>query len=396
MTVGYPRTMYRGARAVGGRHPPVLVGVLAGVAAAVFAASRLEVFAHGDLSQFIGAGSAFAEPKRLPAGIHVVSGSGYDGQFYYRLALDPFDLHRSAYGITFDDAYRIQRITYSFLAWMAAGGQQKFVPLSLVLVNVVALAILAGVSAQLSRECKRPEAYGLLIPGYFGFLFTLGRDLTEISEILFVVVGLVLLRRERPIWAAVALTAAVLSRETALVVVGGLAVARILLIARRRGGPGRPDVAWLAPMLVYTCWEFIGWRAYGSIPLRTDSTNNVTIPFVSAAVAIGHYVRLLPSEHALIWWAEFVGLGLIVVTAGTVLRRSRARSHEKWAWALATLLCVCLSRVLWLSHADFRGFEDLYVMSVVLLLDTDKDLRWLAVVMGALWVVTFVHRTIAF
>jgi hypothetical protein len=152
------------------RNASILVGAVGGLAAAVFTVGRLEVFAHGNLSRFIGIGSTFVERKKLPTGIEVGSGSGYDGQFYYRLALDPFDLHRSAYGITFDNAYRLQRITYSFLAWLASGGQHKYVPLSLVLINVVALAVLAGISAQLSQDCKRPATYGLLIAGYFGFL----------------------------------------------------------------------------------------------------------------------------------------------------------------------------------------------------------------------------------
>jgi len=126
---------------------PPLVGVLAGLAAGVFTLGRLEFFAHGNLSRFIGVGTTFAQPGKTPIGITIASGSGYDGQFYYRLALDPFDLRHTAYGITFDNAYRVQRITYSLLVWLAAGGRHGLVSRSLVLVNVLALAVLAGVSA---------------------------------------------------------------------------------------------------------------------------------------------------------------------------------------------------------------------------------------------------------
>ena len=201
----------------------------------------------------------------------------------------------------------------------------------------------------------------------------MGRDLTEICEVLFVLVGLLLLRRQRSVWAAVALSAAVLSRETAFVVVGGLAFAGVIAFVRGRDRPGQTDVAWLLPALAYVGWEFVGWSLYGAIPLRTDSTNNITAPFESAAVAMWQYVGLLPSEHAVIWWAELAGRALVAVSAGTVLRRSRAPAHEKWAWVFAAALCISLSRALWLSHADFRGFEDLYVLSVVLLLDSERD-----------------------
>ena len=244
----------------------------------MFTLGRLNSSAHGNLTRFIGVGTTFTQPGKTPIGITIASGSGYDGQFYYRLALDPFDLRHTAYGITFDNAYRVQRITYSLLVWLAAGGRHGLVPLSLVLVNVLALAVLAGVSAQLAYQCNRHPAYGLLVAGYFGFLFTLGRDLTEICEVLFVLVGLLLLRSQRPVWAAVALSAAVLSRVTAFVVGGGLAFAGVIAFA---GGdrPGQTDVAWLLPALAYVGWEFVGWSLYGAVPLRTDTTNNITAPF---------------------------------------------------------------------------------------------------------------------
>ena len=105
---------------------------------------------------------------------------------------------------------------------------------------------------------------------------------------------------------------------------------------------------------------------------------------------------LLPSEQAVIWCAELAGLALVAVSAGAVLRRSRAPAHEKGAWVFAAALCISLSRALWLSHADFRGSEDLYVVSVVLLLDSERDLRFVAAVIAVLWVVTFAHRMIAF
>jgi hypothetical protein len=94
--------------------------------------------------------------------------------------------------------------------------------------------------------------------------------------------------------------------------------------------------------------------------------------------------------------AEFAVLGVVVVSAGFTLRRSRANPSEKWAWLLAVLLAVLLSRTLWDSHADFRGFEDLYVLSTLIVLDSDRRAGLVAVLVGAIWVVTFVHRALYF
>lgn len=42
-----------------------------------------------DASFFVTAGYAFCEPSMVPAGLRVEWETGYDGQFYYRIALDP-------------------------------------------------------------------------------------------------------------------------------------------------------------------------------------------------------------------------------------------------------------------------------------------------------------------
>lgn len=366
------------------------------MAAAGFALCRLEVFAHGDITRFIDVGSAFAKASEIQRGITVTPGSGYDGQFYYRLALDPADLHRSAFGITMDNAYRVQRITYSALAWLAAGGQQGTVPYSLVGVNIVALGALAWLGAVLARDCGRRPAWGLLIAAYFGFLFSLGRDLTEICEACFVVGGLLLLRHGRPTLAGLAWAAAVLSRETALVVVAGAVLVAVADVGRGRRRLGRADVAWIVPVVAYASWQLVGWASFGSIPIRTDSENNLTYPFLSMVQAVSHNLAQLPSEHAAIWLAELAVLGTVVVSAAVALPSSRTTAVEKCAWTVSALLAVFLTKTLWESHADFRGFEDLYLLSSVVLIASDRKLKVIAVLVSAMWVVTFVHRILYF
>lgn len=67
---------------------------------------------QGDPSAFIIAGDVFIDPSQAPASLLIRQGkSGYDGQFYYRLALDPFNTQPVDYGIHFDlPAYRQQRV----------------------------------------------------------------------------------------------------------------------------------------------------------------------------------------------------------------------------------------------------------------------------------------------
>src|ERR1700722_18068091 len=149
-------------------HPAFPAAIAVG-SAICFVFLRLELFAHGDVTRFIDAGRSFVNPARAPGNLKIVPGSGYDGEFYYRLALDPANLHRTAFGITFDNASRGQRITYSALTWLVAGGGQRaLVPVALVVVNIMGLGVLGWLGGMIARDAKRPAVYGLLIAGYFG------------------------------------------------------------------------------------------------------------------------------------------------------------------------------------------------------------------------------------
>src|SRR5437588_9577196 len=83
-------------------------------AALAVALALLALAAHDwDVSGFVTAGTDVTDPARSPRGLHVDPGPGYDGQYFYRLALDPLTDRRTDFGIILDDAaYRQQRILY--------------------------------------------------------------------------------------------------------------------------------------------------------------------------------------------------------------------------------------------------------------------------------------------
>jgi hypothetical protein len=375
---------------------PAYLAALTTVAAVTFVVLRVNLVAHGDISRFIGLGSDFSNPSQVPPGVTVAPGAGYDGQFYYRLALDPANLHRRAFGIGFDSDARVQRIMYPALAWLGAAGQQRFIPDALVGINVAALGVMAWFSALIARESQRRAAWGLLIVAYFGFLFSLGRDLTEICEACFLLGGLLAWRRQRPVTAGALLAASVLSLETALVVVVAMALVSVVQIVTRRRGPGWVDLAWIMPGAAYVAWQVVGWVITGELPLRADTGDNLSYPFVAMADATGHYVRLLPSSHSLIWIGEFVVLVIVACLAASSMRRAKVPAHEKVAFAFSLLLAACLTKSIWYGHADFRGFDDVYLLSSVVLLGSERRLRILAALVVVAWAATFIHRLFFF
>jgi hypothetical protein len=375
---------------------PAAIGLLTGLIASAFVISRIVMAGRGDIAAFVLAGSAHVNAATTPRGLPVFPGQGYDGQFYYRLALDPLDFARSAYGITLDTVSRLQRIGYPALSWLLALGKPSLVPASMVAVNLVELALLGMCGAIFARDAGRHCAWGLLVPGYWGFVMSLSRDLTEITEALFVVVALLMLRRSRPLAAGIAFSAAVLSKEPAALIVLAIGAVRIAGIPARPSGQkvGRGDLAWAIPGSVFVSWQLIVLHATGKIPALRDGHHNLGIPFVAMAQAIAHYVSHLPATVSLLWCTELAGLALVTVLAARWWTRSSAPLGERVAWLLAGLLAVSLAQGIWMGAVDFRSLDDLYVLGILVLLASPARLRLLGAAVPAVWLVAAVHLAV--
>ena len=373
---------------------PLATAAAAAVAGTLFVLVRLLVATKGDISRFVMAGRDFVNPASAPKGLYVFPGSGYDGQFYYRLALDPVDLAKTAFGITVDAGFRFQRIGMSALAWLASGGQHQVVPEALVAVNLAALVALAWLGALIAHDAGRHAGWGLLVAGYWGFLFSIGRDLPEVLASCFLVGGLVALRRARPVLAGLVLSCAVLTLETTLDVVIAVGVVALVQILRRTRRPGVQDLAWVMPGLAFAGWQVTGLAMTGALPMRSDTGDNLGVPAVNMVGAVVHFLTHITSASSLLWLAEFTVLGIVTLFAAWSLPRSRVPSWEKAAWVVASLVAVSLARGVWYGHATFRGFEDVYLLSTVVLIGSRHRLWLPAALVAVAWAVTFAHHVV--
>jgi hypothetical protein len=115
------------------------------VAAVYLAFIMLRLAAGGnDPSIFVLAGDKFVDAKHAPESLKVLTNwDGYDGQFFYRLALDPFTTKQTDFGISLDlPPWRQQRIVYPALVWLMSLGRVELVPWMLIAVNYVALCLI--------------------------------------------------------------------------------------------------------------------------------------------------------------------------------------------------------------------------------------------------------------
>src|ERR687883_290318 len=108
---------------------PLISALIVGLIISFFIYKRLHR-SHFDYSSFVVAGDEFCNPAQVPKGLTVLRNSaGYDGQFYYRLALTPFTSQATEFGIRIDaPPIRQQRILYPLLTWILSLGLPSVVP----------------------------------------------------------------------------------------------------------------------------------------------------------------------------------------------------------------------------------------------------------------------------
>lgn len=141
---------------------------------------------------------------------------GYDGQFFYFIALDP--AHAAAYMDW--PAYRYSRIFYPMLARLVAIGQPGAIPLALIGVNWLALGGgTLAVAAWLKRHGCSPWL-ALLYGCSTGLFIALQGDLTEPLAYGLVALAIYLFDfggRRRVLWSGIAFALAILTRESTAV-----------------------------------------------------------------------------------------------------------------------------------------------------------------------------------
>jgi hypothetical protein len=346
----------------------------------------VRVATGGGPSGAVVAGEEFVHPGH-PADLAVVHhGTGYDGQFVYRLALDPFTRAETAYGITLDNPpYRQQRIGLPLAAW-ALSRTGLPVSWSLLLVNAAALVAAAGAGAVLARRLGRHAFWGVAVGLSPALVVAVTRDLTEPLTAALLLLGVVAwtapARRAAPrlglaALGAVAFTGSLLTRETTLAVLAGLGLWEAYVLLRPR--TPRPDrlaalargALLLVPLAAYLLWQHHLGGVWGELPLHATD-GDVGVPFVTT-------MRSLPrgggawadwaSKGALLahgYVAERLLLLAVLAAAAWSLRRSRLHPGVKAGWVAGALLALAAA---WTRDVAFlRAANEATLLGVVVLL----------------------------
>lgn len=271
-----PRLL-RGSRARIG----IVVAAAAGVLALLWSLTLIHF--HGDFTGFVVFGHYFAHLVQPPADALVGSKYGYDGQFFWRIAVDPL-LHDSAtIGIFHGQEYRAQRMLYPALAWLLAGGAKALIPYTLQIVGWAAALTLVGVFARVAEDLGRSPWWGLPLGLQPGIYLGMTRDLADPLAVALLVVAILALDRERPALAAIATAAAVLTRESMVLLVVALVASIVLArmdLPERLRAPVPRYAALVAGvgLAAYVAWQAYAASRLGKLPGLGTSQHQFTGP----------------------------------------------------------------------------------------------------------------------
>jgi hypothetical protein len=337
---------------------PVVTALITAVFYFIFLVFTLN---QRDPGTFPQAGDFFTDVNEAPTNLIILTDSfGYDGQFYYRIALNPLTREKTEFGIEIGSPrYRHQRILYPLLAWLFSFGSPPMVIYALILVNFLALIMIGYAAGKYAQQARRHALLGLAFALYPGFLYTLSRDLVEITEAALILLALVTLARQKTSFSTTLLSLAVLAKETAL-------LTAVSLISQKKYWTNA-----VLPLAMYSIWQlFLNvWWGYG---VAETTSKNVGWPIIGIVEGyqIGYEQGRWPIAASL--------LGLFFLTVLVSVYHSTAERHIKVAWLLYTLLLISLTKNVWIESLAFlRAASLFYLFGTAVLL---KSHTWIAIV----------------
>jgi len=358
------------------RRVTLAVVAIALLGSGLFITGRL-AWANWNPSAVADVGRQFTTGDPLPEGLIVRRSVGFDGQFFYRLALNPFTTSRSEFGLRLDQpARRQQRILYPIVAWVVSGGgRAAAVPWALIAINLAGFALIGALGVELARSAGRSGFGALLFVATPGILIALGFDTGEVVAVALALSTLLLLRRGRFAGAALAATLALFARETTLVIPIGLLYAIAWSRFRHRryelAQQPVPLLVGLLPVVLYAGWQGVLWARWGKPAFTSTDGSDLGAPFVGLARA----VRIWSQRGQTVDNTFFLAaIALVVILAVVSIRRSTAPLHEKAAFATAVVLALLYQWTVMVHFATYlRALSEAYILGIIILLEDRRS-----------------------
>lgn len=353
----------RWRRAVALLAPALLVGLT------LLLLGRSEYVKHRyhSLIAFVDIGAHYGQ--RIGLAQQALTPGGYDGQFNYYLARDPgiiVTCAQSSPSCPLDDLreVRVERILYPMTARLFALGQTEWLPAALLAVNYLAIVLTALLVSLLARARGLSPWLGAAAGLFCGESLSFLRDLADPFGVLWVVLAIYLLDRRRPLFAGLAVAAALLTREQLILTLPFLALP---LIAEKRWRALAASTA--LALTPFVAWQIVLRALYGTWPLLagdSQAASLVPIPFS------GLWQERATGDFKLVVVAVALPLVLAIGIAVAALWRGGVRGVRGVLRdpvpLMALTYCLLLSLTYWFQWADLYGPARLAAPGVILAL----------------------------
>lgn len=288
---------------------------------------------------------------------------GYDGQFFFYLAYKPSIIwtcpHDQAHCPAYEPYFRWQRILYPMAARVMALGQPALIPYTLLLANFIGVLVVTYLVGTMAVEMGASRWMGAAAGLFCGELLGFLRDLADPFGVLWVVVAVYLLRRNRPLWAAAAAAAAILTREQ---LVFYLPILALPLLAQRRWLTLAQSAA--ITLVPFILWQVVLHSLYGTWPLFAGDTKVATlVPFP--------FLGLWRTRHDYDFGVTLLAAGIplaftIVISLAAIWQHGPRNLLRDPVPLMALVYCLLFSMINYLQWADVWGAGRLEDPGVVL------------------------------
>ena len=375
------------------RRVPLLIALLGIVIYLLYIAVLLMV-ADNNLLGLISFGEHFVDGET--AGIaseFIRPRTGYDGQMYYRLAQDPFSIQQTAFGITLDDApLRQQRMLLPLLTSIFTQGNVAQIPIVMLLINIFAVGGCGWAAAHIISRFDCSPWYGLLFAFYPGFSISVARFLTEPLAFLLMLLSLLALLKRRNLLAAVMLSFAVLTRETAtLLVAAGFFTWAAQLYWKPSASQSklfRPtSIYWLLPSFTFLLWQIWLYQQWGRTFLNSARQSTFGIPGNGIVDSVVYNISNFDPANFLYLLMILI---LIVYLAYVFPKITKIPDLLSFSFYAYLAFAICVGINIWVASPGFlRVFTELNLIGLLSYLIVHKrigkalPLGWISI-----WLIT--------
>ena len=292
---------------------------------------------------------------------------GYDGQFAYAIAVNPL----GAAPLLDDPAYRYQRILYPMLAWAMALGQPELVPWTLIMLNVLALALGAELLGQHLLRHGLKAWYGLLFVLWVGQWFSLRFDLQEPLSLALALAALALLDQNRVGLAAITFGLGGLAKDMALLFCLGAAASAFVSRRIRQG-----VTVLLGGLLPYLLWAAVLNSIFKTWVFQASAARMEWIPF--------NGLRFCPHELLGLVWLWLMAPAAFALWLIGNKRFTLQKGWPFWVTLANIVFLIFLPRTSYVDGNALLRLSSGLVISVTILTGTcaPRALRYLAALWG--------------